>query len=472
MEGGDVSAARGGDGRGTHLVVLGVLDLASATKGVHAGVDVLVEMETLLRLGDSTARRHEDGVEEVGVAVVELASDERHRPRCERTERLLLPGGDVSQDPNVLGEDVLSGTDDGDGVLLELFVALGSVGVGGGRVVVLELAEDVADLEALLEVVVLVGVDELEVLSAMEDNGVVLVVRLAVSEDGVARQLDAELGTTLAVGEDLRVTIDEGGEDPGLAAFLAGTLLVEVGDLEVGVRAEEELGVLDLLLAELGVALHRDDEAELATRHPLELALESLGVAAEELDDLGVLDAVEELDGLGVVHESGDGTVERLSAQRRPDPRPERVLGGGRLESDGVERDVVGLLVALLVQVGRFLGENLGVADKVVPLDGVELLEVLEEGDAGVLVLLADDLSEGEEDLLRVVRREDGEGGHGVDGEGLGDGRGEGLGEEGDSTCRLGSGREELDLDALQSTRQYPTPDCFSARHSPCPPER
>ena len=64
-----------------------MLDLAAAAEGVHASVDVLVEVEALLRLGHSAAGGHEDGVEEVGVAVVELAADEGHRARGERAER-------------------------------------------------------------------------------------------------------------------------------------------------------------------------------------------------------------------------------------------------------------------------------------------------------------------------------------------------------------------------------------------------
>ena len=37
------------------LVVLGVLDPSAATERVHAGVDVLVEMQALLRLGHAAA---------------------------------------------------------------------------------------------------------------------------------------------------------------------------------------------------------------------------------------------------------------------------------------------------------------------------------------------------------------------------------------------------------------------------------
>lgn len=86
------------------LVVLRVLDPTSSTEGGHSGVDVLVQVQTLLGLGDSSSGVHEDGVEEIGVTVVELSSDPRHGPGGERSERLLLTGGDVSENSDVCEE--------------------------------------------------------------------------------------------------------------------------------------------------------------------------------------------------------------------------------------------------------------------------------------------------------------------------------------------------------------------------------
>lgn len=372
-----------------------MLDLAAAFVREHSRVDIFREMETFLRLRESSARRHEDRVQEIGVTVVKLSSQVGHAPRGEGTEGLFLAGGNVSEDTYVLREDVLARSDDRDRVLAKVLRSVGRVRVLARDVVVLELAENVADLETLFEVVVLVRVDELDVLSTVEDDGVVLVVRLSVSENRVTGQLDAELGATLAVREDFRVTVDESREDAGFASLLAGTLLVEVGDLQVGVGAEQEFRVLDLLLGELRVALHRDEEPELAAGHAFEFALEAFRVAAKELNDLGVLDSVHELDRFRVVHESGHGAVEGLSSERSPDSGSEGVLGRGRFEPDRVERNIVRLLVRLLVEVGRLFGEDLRVADKVVPFDRVELLEVLEEGDAGVLIFFANDLAKG-----------------------------------------------------------------------------
>ena len=121
----------------------------------------------------------------------------------------------------------------------------------------------------------------------------ILIVRLAVAQDRVARELDAELGPTHAVLHQLGMAVHEGRVQPRLLALGEGGLLVEVGDLEIRIGAQQELGVLTLLLLELGVALHGDDDLELAARHALEFAFELIRVAPEHLHDLGVLDAIE-----------------------------------------------------------------------------------------------------------------------------------------------------------------------------------
>ena len=84
------------------LVVLRVLDTPAPAERVHTGVDVLVEVQALLRLGDTPARGHEERVEEVRVAVVQLPADPRKRARREHTERLLLARGQVTENTYVL----------------------------------------------------------------------------------------------------------------------------------------------------------------------------------------------------------------------------------------------------------------------------------------------------------------------------------------------------------------------------------
>ena len=258
----------------------------------------------------------------------------------------------------------------------------------------------------------------------------VLVVRLAVTKNRGARELNAELGTTHAVVHDLRVTVDKSRVDAGLLALVLRRLFVQVGNLEVGVRTEKELSVLTLLGVELGVTLHRHADLVLAPSHALKFTLELVRVATEHLDDLRILDTVEKLDGTTVVHETRDGTVKCLRAEGSPDTSAKGVLRSGRLETNAVERKIVnlalsGILLALLVvtvELRCLIGENLGVLDEAVPLMRMQLFEVLKESDTGVWLILANNFTERQKDLFTVVRNQDSECRHVVHGERLRDG--------------------------------------------------
>jgi hypothetical protein len=430
-----------------------VLDATTTEESSHTGVNILVQVETLLSLGHTTTSAHEDTVEEIGVTIMELTTDLSQSTSEESTECLFLSGSDVTEDTDVLRENVFTGTENGDGAEVGRRKAR-SVGgnVVGGHL--LELSKDRTNLEALLEVVVLVSVDELDVLATVEDDGVVLVVRLAVTENGVAGKHDTELGTTHAVLHDLGVTVDEGRVDSRVLAFSNRRLLVKVGNLEVRVGAEKELGVLTLLLGELGVTLHGNTDLELATSHAFELTLKLVRVATEHLNDLGVLNTVEEFDGAAVIHETRDGTVKSLGAEGGPDTGAESVLRSGRLETNAVEGQVINLalgsvllaLVVVAVELRSLVGQNLGVLDEAVPLVRVKLLEVLQHGDTGVRLVFADDLTERQKDLLAVVRNQDSESGHVVNGQRLRDRCGKRLSEEGDTALGLGVHGEELSL--------------------------
>jgi len=84
-------------------------------------------------------------------------------------------------------------------------------------------------------------------------------------------------------------------------------------------RTQQELGVLVLLLVELGLSLHRDDKLEFAGSHPFQLLLQPVWVPSEELHDFRFLDMVDKLDGLGVIHHARNSAIERLRSQRSPD---------------------------------------------------------------------------------------------------------------------------------------------------------
>lgn len=147
--------------------------------------------------------------------------------------------------------------------------------------------------------------------------------------------------------------------------------------------------------------MHGNDETEFAASHAFQLSFEALCVATEHLDHLRVLDAVEQLDSLAVVHHTGNRSVQRLRAQGCPNASAQSELWCRSLEANRVERNIICFRAGFLVfgtggrgEVTALLSQDLGVSDKVGPFDGVQLLEVFQERDAGVLVFFSDDLSE------------------------------------------------------------------------------
>ena len=298
------------------LIVLRMLDAPSTSECIHTGIDILVEMESLLRLGDATSGSHVECVEEIGVTIVKLPSEPRQRAGGEGTKCLFLPGGQVSQNTNILGKDVFASSDDSDRRLLEIFVAPVSVRTLARYIILLEFAEDVADLETLLEVVVLVGVDQLKVFTTVKDDSVILIVRFSVSKDRVTRKLDPELWSPFScLNVELGVAINERGKEPRISSLLLGWFLLEVCNLEFGVCAEQEFGVLMFLLVELRISLHGNDELELAPGHRLQLAFELFGVPSKGLNDLGVFNAIEKFYGFPVIHHTRNSAIESLGAK-------------------------------------------------------------------------------------------------------------------------------------------------------------
>jgi hypothetical protein len=378
-----------------------MLYATTTEEGIHTGVNIFVEMETLLSLGDTTTSCHEDTVEEIRVTVMEFTTNLSESTSEHGTECLFLSGGNVTEDTNVLRENVFTGSKNGDRVEL----SAGKTGSVRRNVVgchLFEFGKNAADLQAFLKVVVLVGVDKLDVFTTVENDSVVLVVRLAVTENGVTGKLDTELGSTQAIVHDLRVTIDQSRVNARLVALVDRRLLVQVRNLKIRVGTEQELSVLHLFLAELGISLHGHADLVLAPGHALKLALKLIGVTTEHLDNLGVLDTVQKLDRTAVVHETRDRTVQSLRTERGPNTSSESVFRSGRLETNAVERKIVdlalsGILLILLVisvELRGLVRENLGVLDKAVPLVRVKLLEVLEECNTRVWLIFANNLAE------------------------------------------------------------------------------
>lgn len=278
------------------------------------------------------------------------------------------------------------------------------------------------------------------------------------------------------------MSIDNRREQARLATWSAWGLFIEIGDLKVGVGAQQEFDVLLLFSVELGIPLHGDDKLELPSCHPLEFPFETFRISTVGHEEIRVLHTVQQLDCLGVVHETRDGTVQSLSSERSPNTGTEGVLGSRALETDGVEWNVVspdgsrllirassegaGTGAAAMVGCAGFLCENLGILDEVGPLERVKLLKVLQKRNTGGLVFLANDLPEREQDLLGIVGSEDREGGHPFDGDRLRHLHAEGLGEEGNTTLGLAVSWEEV---ALQTTiilggeEEWSTKDALTA---------
>ena len=85
-----------------------------------------------------------------------------------------------------------------------------SVGALAGYLVLFELAKDVANLETFLQVVILICIDQLKVFATVKDDGVVLIVRLSVSENWITGKFDPELWPPLSgLSVEFGVAIDQ-----------------------------------------------------------------------------------------------------------------------------------------------------------------------------------------------------------------------------------------------------------------------
>lgn len=80
----------------------------------------------------------------------------------------------------------------------------GGVGRHIVRLHLLEFGKDASDLETLFEIVILVGIDKLDVFAHDEDQRVVLVVGLSITKNRVAGELNPELGTPHAIFHDFQ----------------------------------------------------------------------------------------------------------------------------------------------------------------------------------------------------------------------------------------------------------------------------
>ncbi|KAI6748472.1 hypothetical protein HG530_015508 [Fusarium avenaceum] len=139
---------------------------------------------------------------------MELTTNLSHGSSEECTKCLFLSSSNITKDTNVLRENVLASTKDGN---RGRHVVLDTRSVWRNIICLhlLKLGKNAANLEALFEVVVLVSINKLNVFATVEDDRMVLVVGFPVAKDRVARKLDAKLGATHAVLHNLRVAVNE-----------------------------------------------------------------------------------------------------------------------------------------------------------------------------------------------------------------------------------------------------------------------
>lgn len=145
------------------LVTLRVLDTSTMTKSIHTNII------------DTSRSSHIDGVQEVRVrmTVMEFITDPREGTG---TACLFLPSSQITKNIDILREDVLRGTDASNRRLLEIIVSPLSVRALTRDGEFIELAENITNLETFFEVIVLVGINKLQIFTTVECDSLVLVV--------------------------------------------------------------------------------------------------------------------------------------------------------------------------------------------------------------------------------------------------------------------------------------------------------
>mmetsp|Transcript_79953 Transcript_79953/g.244438 ORF Transcript_79953/g.244438 Transcript_79953/m.244438 type:complete len:231 (-) Transcript_79953:2491-3183(-) len=218
---------------------------------IHAGENVLRKVQRLGGLGHTALLHHVHLVHDVWVAIMHSRAQRSVAPLKNRAEGHLCGGREVADGADV-ASDVLREADD----------LLGPRVAARARP---ELAERARQQERLLEVPALIRVDALGERPPHERDGVVLVVALAVPEDGVARQLDLVPRALAAVGALGARAVDQAAEIPATlsavhAVHFRGDVLlrrVDVRDLEARRKGvQHPVCLVELLGREAVVQLH------------------------------------------------------------------------------------------------------------------------------------------------------------------------------------------------------------------------
>jgi len=106
----------------TALVILHVLDFASACENVYTSVNIFIEVQALLCFRDPTMGCHVHHVQEIGMSIMQISTNPCHQASGKRTEHLFLSSSKITQDTNILGENVFTSANNGNGWLVEVLV--------------------------------------------------------------------------------------------------------------------------------------------------------------------------------------------------------------------------------------------------------------------------------------------------------------------------------------------------------------
>ncbi|KAH3665928.1 hypothetical protein OGAPHI_004117 [Ogataea philodendri] len=398
----------------TTLVVLTMLDSTTSAHGNHTSVDIFVQVQSLLGLRDTTSGGHVDSIQEIRVTIVQFSTDLSQSSSKQGTESLFLTGSHITQNTRVLRENTRS------------------VWVHVVNVQFFEFSKHRSDLQTLFQVVVLVGIDQLQVFTSGENDRVVLVIRLTITQNWVTGKLNSELRSSSTILHNLTVSVNQSRENSWLIALVKRRLLIQESNLQIWVGTEQEFSVLEFFWLEFGQTLHGNNKLELSSSHSLKLSLQTLSVSTEHLDDLRVLNTV------------------------NPDSCSQSVLRSSRLETNTVEWQVINLVLHVVVvllfavlESSSFFGQDLGVLNETFPLNWVQLFQVLKQGDSGELIVFSDNLSQREQNLFRVVRSEHSEGWHVVNWQWFRNRSSQGLGKERNTSFGLRVSWEELSLKVI-----------------------
>ncbi|KAH3669982.1 hypothetical protein OGATHE_002795 [Ogataea polymorpha] len=320
----------------------------------------------------------------------------------------------------------------------------------------LKLSQNRSDFQTLLQIVVLVGINQLQVFTSSENDSMVLVIRLTVSQNWVSGKLNSELRSSSTILHDFTVSVDQSREDSWFISLIERWFFIQVSDLQIWVSTKQELRIFKLFRLEFGQTLHRNNKLELSSSHSFKLSLQSFSITTKHLNNLRVFNTVEKLDSSGVVHETRNSSVQGLRSQRSPNSGSQSVLWSSRLETNAVEWQVINfvlhvvlILLLTILKCSRFLSQNLGVLNETIPLDWMKLFQVFKQGDSRKLIILSNNFSQGKQDLFGVVRSENSKGRHVIHRQWFRNRCGQRLSKERDTSFGFRVSWEELRLEVV-----------------------